>query len=103
MKVMFPRGELREALSGLQRVIPSRATLPILQCVRFSVAQDQLTALATDLDHTAVYRFHNATTQNRVGIAIVEGSRLKTLARGADEEPIEIEATGGEVTLANTI
>jgi DNA polymerase III sliding clamp (beta) subunit (PCNA family) len=36
MQITIPRSELKQAVAGLSRVVPKRATLPILQTVRFS-------------------------------------------------------------------
>jgi hypothetical protein len=44
MKITFTRGELKTMASGLSKIIPTRAGLQVLTCVRFAVLDGTLTA-----------------------------------------------------------
>lgn len=55
MKLTVTRGELKDLVPGLAKIIPAKTSLSVLGCVRFAVEDGVLTAQATDLDQTAVY------------------------------------------------
>jgi len=82
MQATLPKRELRDALSGLARVINSRTTLPILRGVRISAnPSGQIKAEATDLDSTATFTFNSATAEG-AGSFIIDIDLLKPFAQG---------------------
>ncbi|MBM4028251.1 MAG: hypothetical protein FJ280_23085, partial [Planctomycetes bacterium] len=50
MKFTLTRAILRDALQGLGRIVSTKATLPILQCIRFDADGDQVAIAGTKLD-----------------------------------------------------
>ena len=55
-EIVLPVMALKEALPGLNKVVPNRTTLPVLQHVRLARdAEGQISLLATDLDGFATY------------------------------------------------
>jgi DNA polymerase III sliding clamp (beta) subunit (PCNA family) len=85
MQLTIPRSELKQAVSGLSRVVPKRATLPVLQLVRFAHAGGRITAAGTDLDQHLTYRFARATAQGE-GAMLVSLADLQLLAKGTEGE-----------------
>lgn len=83
MQLTIPHVELKQALAGLTRVVPKRATLPVLQMVRFAHEGGRITVAGTDLDQNLTYRFASATAQGE-GAFLVGLADLQLLAKGAD-------------------
>lgn len=50
MRISIARADLARLLSATTKVVESRNTIPILDCVRLVAAEDRLTITATDLD-----------------------------------------------------
>jgi len=102
MKITLTRGELRNAVAGLAKVIPSRTGIAVLGCVRFYVEGGDLRAQATDLDQTLVYRFDCAECEGE-GEIIVPFPAIKELAKGAGTETVCLEQDGDKVTVTNNV
>lgn len=102
MKITFPRHELRDALAGLSKVVPRRATLPVLQLVRLGARQGQTVLTATDLDNILEYRCGQAQIQAE-GEALVPLDELNLLTNGKGEESVEISAEGNRLQITNTV
>lgn len=57
-EISLPASELKTALSGLNRLIGKKTTLPVLSCVRVSRSNDgRVTLQGTDLDAHATFTF----------------------------------------------
>lgn len=103
MELNISRAELKTAVAGLSRIIPSKVTLPILGGVRFAVSETgTLTATATDLDQTATYRFINTTSVD-VGAFVLPLPALKELTKGADREHVLFRVEGEQVQVTNHV
>ena len=87
MKITLPRKELKEALLGLARVVPRKATLPVLQCVRLSVDEAFIRMTGTDLDQTLTYRFTEARAEG-TGAVLLNLEDLQLLAKSPSREPV---------------
>jgi len=82
MQATLPKIELRDALTGLARIINNRTTLPILHGVRISASPSgQVKAEATDLDSTATFTFNSATCEGN-GAFILGLDLLKPFTQG---------------------
>ena len=102
MKLTIPRSEIKEAVSGLSRILANKTTLPVLSCVRFDV-NGAITVMATDLEQTARYEFTGSTVTG-TGSLIVPFQSLRDLTKGNDRELVEIEASGADtVTITNNV
>jgi DNA polymerase-3 subunit beta len=95
MKIIIPRAELKDAVAGLGKVVGSRSTLPILSSVRFDAGKGTVTVQATDLDQTVAYRFQNAQVEGS-GACIVPFQVVKDLAKGGENETVELEPVDAE-------
>lgn len=103
MELDISRSELKAAVAGLSRIIPSKVTLPILGGVRFTTDENGIvTCTATDLDQTAVYRFIN-TTGIDTGTFVLPLQNIKELTRGADREHILFRSDGPQVQVTNHV
>ena len=101
MKLTIPRSEIKEAVSGLGRIVANKTTLPILSCVRIDV-NGSVTVTATDLEQTARYEFTGSTATG-TGSVIIPFQTMKELGKGNDRELVEIETTTDTVTLTNNV
>ena len=95
MQLTIPRSELKQALTGLSRVVPKRATLPVLQKVRVEVKHDRTTVTGTDLDQVLTYRSKDAKA-NEAGSFLIGIEHLQALSKGPDGDAIEIRVLGDE-------
>ena len=102
MKITLPRHELRDALAGLSKVVPRKATLPVLQLVRLGARQGQTVLTATDLDNVLEYRCGQAQIQAD-GEALVPLDELNLLTNGKGEETVEISTEGNRLQITNTV
>lgn len=102
MKITLTRSALRDAVPGLGKVVPTRTNLAVLNCVRFAVTGDCLTATATDLDQTLVYGFDGTNCEGR-GEVIVPFAALKELAKGDASDTVTLEQDGDSVIVTNAV
>lgn len=102
MRITIPRSEIKEALAGLSRVVSRRATLPILQGVKFSAKDGLLRVTATDLDQNLCYNFGSAEIE-KAGAFVVNCEALKPFTRGKDEDRVILEEVGDAVAITNTV
>ena len=103
MHLTIPRHELREAVTGLSRVIPKRASLPILQKVRFSRESGRIVATGTDLDQNLSYRFATANGLGE-GAILVPLVELQLLTKGAEGDAIEFKAVSDtDIEITHTV
>jgi DNA polymerase-3 subunit beta len=102
MQIIIPRHELRDAVAGLSKVVPRKATLPVLQQIRLAAHQGRTSLTATDLDHLLEYRCAQAQIQTE-GDALVPLDELTVLTKGPADDNIEIKATGDSLEITNTV
>ena len=92
MQLTIPRSELKQAVQGLNRVVPKRATLPILQTVRFSHEGGRTTVTGTDLDQSLAFRFAQSSAEG-AGSFLIGLPDLQLLTKGPDADYVEFRAT----------
>ena len=102
MKITLTKAALRDAVPGLGKVVPTRTNLAVLNCVRFAVTGDSLTATATDLDQTLVCRFEGAQCEGS-GEIIVPYAALRELAKGDATDTVALEQDGDSVIVTNVV
>ena len=103
MKLTVTRGELKDAAQGLAKIIPAgKTSLAVLGCVRFAVEAGDLTATATDLDQTAVYRFDAAEAEGD-GVIIIPFPLLRDLSKGIGTETVTLENEGADIAATNNV
>ena len=102
MKITLTKAAIKDAVPGLGKVVPTRTNLAVLNCVRFAVSGDCLTATATDLDQTLVYAFATAQCEGQ-GEIIVPYAALKELAKGDASDTVTLEQDGDSVIVTNVV
>ncbi|MFO1529373.1 MAG: hypothetical protein U1F77_06430 [Kiritimatiellia bacterium] len=86
MILTIPARELHTALTGLAKVTPRKASLPILQGVLIEAAGNTVRLTSTDLDSTVSYTVVNAAV-TEPGLAIVaDAKRLRELVTQASKD-----------------
>ena len=91
MKCTIERRQIKEAVQGFSKVVTGKTSIPVLGCVRFQSDGKAVTAQATDLDQVMDYGFADAGISDAGG-CIIPLQTLKGLAKGAKDEPVEINA-----------
>jgi DNA polymerase III sliding clamp (beta) subunit (PCNA family) len=77
--IHLPLAELKNALTGLSKIIPRRQTLPILGAVKIERTIDGWVALtATDLEHYATVRLEQPTDGEAATVILPYDELLKT-------------------------
>ncbi len=103
MKLTTTRGQIKEAVTGLGKIISGKCTLPVLGHVRVHADGRGATATGTDLEQVAQYRFSDAQVEGS-GDFIVPLSALKPLTKGGAKDTIEINAeTPDRITVVNSV
>ncbi len=102
MKITLTKAELRNAVAGLAKIIPSRTGIAVLGCVRFYVEGGDLKAQATDLDQTLVFTFDCAECEGQ-GEIIAGFPLLRELAKGAGTDTVSLEQDRDKVTVTNIV
>jgi len=97
MKFTASSADLLEALNTVNRAVPSKSTMPILECVLFERQGDRLRMSATDLEisimQTVSVQFEKNGTPESTPIAVPAQRLLDTL-RALPDLPIEFSADG---------
>ncbi|PSQ96707.1 MAG: DNA polymerase III subunit beta [Bacteroidetes bacterium SW_9_63_38] len=97
MKFTASSADLLEALNTVNRAVPSKSTMPILECVLFERGGDTLRMSATDLEisitQTVSVQFEKNGTPESTPIAVPVQRLLDTL-RALPDLPIEFSADG---------
>lgn len=92
MKVLCNRDQLREALSVVGNVIPSKSTKPILQSIRIEAKKNKLEISATDLEVAVRYRIDEAEVE-KDGVLILP-SKLADFIRDLGDESVSLVSDG---------
>jgi DNA polymerase-3 subunit beta len=97
MKFTASSADLLEALNTVNRAVPSKSTMPILECILFEREGDTLRLSATDLEisiiQTVSVQFETNGTPESTPIAVPAQRLLDTL-RALPDLPIEFTADG---------
>jgi DNA polymerase III sliding clamp (beta) subunit (PCNA family) len=101
MKLTLSRASLRDALQGLGRIVSTKATLPILQCIRFDADGDHVAIAGTNLDQYGRYTAEGTVT--RKGACVVDLERLKPFVKGSEKDTLTLDAGKDSVTLTNPV
>jgi DNA polymerase III sliding clamp (beta) subunit (PCNA family) len=102
MKISITRGELKLMTAGLSKIIPSRANIAVLGCVRFAVQDGSLTASGTDLDQSARFWFDNAKVEG-AGEIIIPFTMMRDMSKGDNSDMITLENEGLDVTVTDNV
>ena len=102
MKMTVTRGELKDLVSGLAKIIPNKNSLAMLGSVRFAIDSGDLTAQATDLDQTAIYRFNCAEAEGE-GVIIIPLPLLRDLSKGDGIGRVTLATEGTDVLVTNNV
>jgi DNA polymerase-3 subunit beta len=98
MKFTTKCGELLDALNTVKGAVPSKSTLPILECILFEQDEDALRLSATDLEISIVRKvpvqFETNGTPEGSSVAVPSKRLLDTLRALPDDMPVEFVADG---------
>ena len=103
MQIALKRSELKEAIAGLSRVIARRASLPVLEHIRFSATGTKAVATGTDLEQTLSYFFESATVERPGKPFLANLEALKPLVKGPDKDTITLEGNEQSLSLTNPV
>ena len=103
MKLTVPRVELKEALSGLSKVVNQRAAIPVLACVRLDAEGQSVRLTGTSIDQTAVYAITVAEPVPAPIAVLIPLAELQAVLKTAQGPDIEIEPGKDAVTLTATV
>lgn len=92
MCVTVSKREMKAALLRAKPAMARRTTLPVLGCVLFTVRNNNLTLLVSDLDESIEQRVPASGRQD--GSIAIEYRTLKKIVDKADAEVLRIEVTG---------
>ncbi len=102
MKITITKQEMKMLSAGLAKIIPPRANIQVLTCVRFAIEDKTLTASGTDLDQTAKFWFDNAKTEG-AGEILIPFSLIRDLSKGEAGDTVTLENEGMEVTVTDNM
>lgn len=100
MKFTISSGDLEKALSAVIGVVPSKATLPILEMVHFSTQGDHLVLTATDLEITIVE--HVQADISEEGNVAIPAKRLLDLLKSTPDVPVHFNVDGNHTVTFKT-
>lgn len=103
MKLTVPRVELKEALSGLAKVVNQRAPVPILASVRLEADGQSVTLTGTDLSQVVVYEIKCDEPVTSPLSALIPLESLSSLLKTTNGQAVEIEVGKDEVTLVGSV
>jgi len=95
LNLTLKRGALRDALTGLGKVIAGNSTLPILRGVKFHVGESDVRATATDLDQVLTHTFERPEVKSR-GAFVADFDALKELSKGSGCDLVEFACTAAD-------
>jgi len=88
MKFTANSSELQRALQKIGGVIPTRSTMPILECMLFDLTGDMLTISATDLEIT--FTISLKVKGNEDGRIAIPGKRIVDTVRAMADTPLTV-------------
>jgi DNA polymerase-3 subunit beta len=99
MKFTVSSADLQKALTAVNGAVPSKSTLPILECVLFEKEGDALRLAATDLEISIVQRLHvqfqsNGASDGPTERVAVPAKRLLDTLRALPALPITFASDG---------
>ena len=103
MKLILPRAELKEALSGLSKVVNQRAPVPILACVRLDAESQTIRLTGTSIDQTATYAIAVAEPVPAPVSFLIPLAELQAVLKTAQGAEIVIEPGGDALTITATV
>ena len=92
MKLLIPRNEVKEAVTGLAKIVSTKASLPILSHIRLD-ADRTVRLTGTNLDATASYTIEGHTPLPTPMSTIIPLEALQSLLKTTQGSTIEIEKT----------
>jgi DNA polymerase-3 subunit beta len=92
MKFSISSNDLQKALNAVVGVVPSKATMPILENVLFTGEKDRLTLTATDLELKVSETIN--TPLDMEGSVAVPGKKLLEFLKALPDIPVTLEADG---------
>ena len=87
MKFVSSSTELLSHLQTVSRVIGSKNTLPILDCIHFNLSENRLTVTASDLE-TTMKSFLDLDNVDGEGVIAIPAKILIDILRGFSEQPL---------------
>lgn len=103
MRLILPRNELKDALTGLTKVVNNRASLPILSHVRLE-ADRNIRLTGTDLDQTLTYTLNGSNPVTEPVTSLIPIEALLSLVKTSQGPDVEIETIGqNEVHLGSAV
>lgn len=99
MKLTIPRSELKEALSGLSKVVNQRAPVPVLSCLRLDAEVQTIRLTGTSIDQTALYAITVAEPVPAPVSTLIPIDALQSVLKTAQGANIEIEPGKDVVTI----
>lgn len=97
MKVKLTRENFQKGLSAVAATIPARTTLPVLSNILVDTVGDMLRVRGTDLDISVSVQ--TPAEVERQGAITMPAKKVAEIARELPEAPVELEASGGRVSL----
>lgn len=88
MKITAKRDDMRRALMRLRQVVPSKSSLPVLECVRITSRGDAISIEATDLDRSALVMVRCEVEED--GATCVPHKRLLAWLNLAPEDEVSL-------------
>ena len=102
MRISMQRSELKEAISGLSRVMSRHPSFPALEHIRFSGIGRAVRLTATDREQTATYTPENATADIGPGFLVMLEA-LKPFTKGNNKDMLGFYHTGDNVIVTNPV
>lgn len=100
MNIEIPVADLKPILPGLSKIIPKRATLPVLSCVKVTLNPDRtLHIQSTNLDQFVTARLNKSFNGNP-GVLLVPFEELSGIVKKCSgDDTIELIGTGKETSI----
>jgi DNA polymerase III sliding clamp (beta) subunit (PCNA family) len=100
MNIILDRDELCDALAGLAKVTPRRATLPVLGCIRLEAGPRGVQLHATDLDQFVTHTLGDVRV-DKPGVVVLPLPGLQDLVKAAARGSITLATTGADTVQAD--
>ena len=104
MKLLIPKTDMKEALTGLSKIVNTRASLPILGHIRLDADNKSIRLSGTDLDQTATYSINGHTSLPKTQCMLIPLDALQSILKTTQGPTIEIENSGkSEITVGSSV